>query len=486
MKRLVVFLAALVTGVTVLSIPIFATDQLTKDLYISEISINQDDRYVEIFLNKAVLLSEYYLISTTNTSNTPSKIFRLNDALNYLPGDYATFEVLVDDGLLNNPTNKRIVYICRNTQSTATCISSPTDTFEYSKLVDTNYSWSRDFSDENLAINLSQLTPGEQNDFDIDEDKGEEDDGDNGEVGNEPEKATQYCQALVLSEISSVDQWVELYNKSDLTIFPANISECLVGVQSGDTKSGNLRNYNYYKILSFLDFTSINKYAYTILDLTKTESKNKILPNSSSIKDRSVIIADDETDYDYGAIYKSQKEGTTLSYFSDGWKVTYLPTPGEENKYQQYQTCEAGKHINEATGNCVKDPEPPAECAEGQYRNPATGRCKKIAEVNTLAECPEGQYRNPLTNRCKKIATDDDLVPCAEGYERNPETNRCRKIRASEDAEYAVEPYGASNENHTWAVIGAIGIGAIGLLIILQFRHEIAHGFGKIVKRIKK
>lgn len=488
MKRLVVCLAMLAAGVLVFDSPAYAEDPpLSEDLYLSEISISTslDEKYVEIFINNPVTSNDYYIMTTSNDGSSLSTGYNLAGISDQEAGSHYVFTGVKAGLYLTNPSNGRILYLCQGDQSKTVdkeaCKTDYVDKYAYSYLLNTSNSWSRDFDDENLIFKESIKTPGQKNNFAVGEDEDEDEDKE-----EDIEKVTQYCQALVLSEISSVEQWVEIYNKSDLTIFPANMSECLLGVQSGDTKAGGLRNYSYYKVSSFLSFSSINRYAYVVLDLTKTESKNKIIPNSSSIKDRSVIIADDETDYDYGAIYKSQKEGTTLSYFADGWKVTYSPTPGEENKYQQYQTCEPGKHINEKTGNCVKDPEPPAECAEGQYRNPETGRCKKIAEANVLAECPEGQYRNPLTNRCKKIATDDDLVPCAEGYERNPETNRCRKIRASENAEYAVEPFGVSNENHTWAIIGAIGIGAIGLLIILQFRHEIAQGFGNIVRRIKK
>lgn len=483
MKRLVVFSAIIAVWAISFSIPIFAAEleDLAGDLYISEVA-SLEEKYVEIYINKKVDSDDYFVM-TALADEVPTKALNLGSLSEQLSGSYYLF-LDIDDISLTNPNNTRTVYLCKGNESDKnarkSCVTESIDQFTYSGLSkNSENSWSRDFDGVDLTIKESKRTPGEPNDFNINQ----KDDEDEKEDTN---KAVQFCQALVLSEISSIEQWIEIYNKSDLTILPANMVDCQIGIQSGDTKTGGIRNYNYHKISSFLNFSSIDKYEYMVLDLTKTESKNKLLPNSSSIKDRSVIMADNEVDYDYGAIYKSQKEGTSLSYFADGWKVTYLPTPGEENKYQQYQTCEPGKHINEVTGNCVKDVDPPAECPEGQYRNPETGRCKKYPEEKVLAECPEGQYRNPLTNRCKKIASDDDLMPCAEGYERNPETNRCRKIRSTDSAEYAVDPYGENSENYTWAIIGAVGIGVIGLLIALQFRHEIAQGFAKIGKRIKK
>lgn len=84
------------------------------------------------------------------------------------------------------------------------------------------------------------------------------------------------------------------------------------------------------------------------------------------------------------------------------WRTTYAVTPGEPNIYQEFKTCEEGKVINEATGNCVKVTEVKEKtCAEGQYLNPLTGRCKKI-ETATATTCKEGYYYYEPTGRCRK------------------------------------------------------------------------------------
>jgi len=288
----------------------------------------------------------------------------------------------------------------------------------------------------------------------------------------------QYCSALRLSEISTNDQWIEIYNDSDFTISSENLEDCTLAVQYGDSLP---MNFNRYKLDlgQHIGANIIASYSYFVIDIATADGLS--LPKS--VKDRTIVIIDTEHEYD-DAMYSSQKANTTLALFADGWKVTYAPTPGEENIYQRWQTCEVGKHINEATGNCVKDPEPPVECAEGQFRNPETGRCKKIATEPVLAECAEGQFRNPLTNRCKKIATEDDLVPCAEGWERNPETNRCRKIVSTFDAQYAIDPVvGNSSSSEMWIWIGAGGLAFVGGLMAWQFHSEIGRFFRRLFRR---
>jgi len=61
------------------------------------------------------------------------------------------------------------------------------------------------------------------------------------------------------------------------------------------------------------------------------------------------------------SIPHGQKSLTSYANFgvdtdnNETWKVTYNPTPGAENIYQEFRTCEDGKVINTVTGNCVKD-----------------------------------------------------------------------------------------------------------------------------------
>jgi hypothetical protein len=221
-------------------------------------------------------------------------------------------------------------------------------------------------------------------------------------------------------------------------------------------------------------------YEYAVVNITTIDSLS--LPKA---KNRMIVIHSDTVDFSLME-YSTHKAETSWAYFADGWKLTYSMTPGAENIYQQFQTCEVGKHINVATGNCVKDVDPPAECAENQYRNPDTGRCKKLDSEKTLAECAEGQFRNPLTNRCKKIASDDELSPCAEGWERNPETNRCRKTPIGSEAAYAVGPMSDSGQDRAWLWIGGGGAALLGAMIAWQFRPEIGRLFGRIVSKVKR
>jgi len=284
----------------------------------------------------------------------------------------------------------------------------------------------------------------------------------------DPEKPTQHCAALRLSEISTNEQWIELYNNSDAIIRAENLKNCFLSVQYGDKTPPNFDRYKL-ALDQYISDGSIDPYGYLLIDVAL--ANNLSLPKS--VKDRGILISDGSIEYD-STIYSTQKSGTAMAYFSDDWKTTFAPTPGVENVYQKWQTCEIGKHINEATGNCIKDPDPPAECAEGQFRNPLTGRCKKIAVANELTDCADGYFRNPLTNRCKKIAVEPELKPCAEGWERNPETNRCRKKVSSESAAFAVQP-GDPTGGNMMALLASAGVVILTTGIVLfQFRMELA------------
>ncbi|MDR1196678.1 MAG: lamin tail domain-containing protein [Candidatus Nomurabacteria bacterium] len=326
-------------------------------------------------------------------------------------------------------------------------------------------------------------------------------DNEGGDDKNPEETTPQYCEALRLNELSLNDQWIELYNNSDFNIKPENLKNCILLIQKGETLEPNDYNFKLEQI------AKIAPYDYLLLEVAEYDDLH--LPKS---KNRAIQIIDDNNEYDE-MIYATHKTGTSLAYFGpNDWRLTFAPTPAAENVYQQWQTCETGKHINEETGNCIKDADPPAECAEDQFRNPETGRCKKLAAAKTLADCPagkyrnpetnrcknivdatstlvpckEGQYRNPETNRCKKIDSDDGLKPCAEGYERNPETNRCRKITSGEAARFGVDPVSEEANNDIWVWAGVGGVGVIGSLVAGQFHSEIGRAFGKIFGRFHK
>ncbi len=160
-----------------------------------------------------------------------------------------------------------------------------------------------------------------------------------------------------------------------------------------------------------------------------------------------------------------QKKGTSyalIGYNEIGdeiWKTTYLPTAGTPNIYQEFKTCEEGKVINEATGNCVK--------------------------VTTVSEkiCPEGQYLNVLTGRCRKIVTEEEKT-CKDGYYLNPETGRCRKIVENDGIEYKIEPEEFEEKSSFTALYAVIGVGLVGIVILLYgFRTEIGKLCGKVFRR---
>ena len=137
--------------------------------------------------------------------------------------------------------------------------------------------------------------------------------------------------------------------------------------------------------------------------------------------------------------------------------MTFMATPGEPNVYQEFQTCEAGKVINEATGNCVK-----------------------VTEV-TEKICPEGQYLNILTGRCKKNPEATSEKVCKEGYYLNEETGRCRKIQENTGADFALVPETYTAETSFVALYLVLGVVGIGLTyVVYEFRHEISKMFRRL------
>ena len=160
-----------------------------------------------------------------------------------------------------------------------------------------------------------------------------------------------------------------------------------------------------------------------------------------------------------------QRKGTAfawIGYDENGrklWKVTYAPTPGAPNNYQEYKTCEAGKVINEVTGNCVK--------------------------ITTVTEkiCPEGQYLNLLTGRCRKTQEAEEKK-CKEGYYLNPETGRCRKITENKGADYSIEPEAFEEKSSFVGLYAVIAVVIIGVLyLVYEFRFQIGRLWRKVRRR---
>ena len=291
-----------------------------------------------------------------------------------------------------------------------------------------------------------------------------------------PPPEPTHCGDLIITEIysyyreSAAEQFIELYNPTANAI---QLDLCYIKYKSSQfSPSGQLAPEQYYL---FQD---------SGLLLTKDPSTF----NTISITDSSGDILIDFI-YPHG-----QKKGTSYALFNRGapdekWLQTFLPTPGAENQYQQFQTCPDGKEINPETGNCVKSQETAEAtiCPEGKYLNPLTGRCKKI-ETTTIKICQDGYHLNILTGRCNKDKTTSASTECKEGYERNPDTGRCRKIRTNTAQEYPVTP---SSEEETYdspqifvagGAIIALLLGGIGFALF-QFRKEIKTAILKICRR---
>ena len=267
----------------------------------------------------------------------------------------------------------------------------------------------------------------------------------------EEESIFPKCRNLLFSEILSYyeldkdEQFIEFYNGSDEDI---NIEGCQIEYKKKNYPLSGIAKARDYFVRYLNDFTL---------------TKNPTSSNDINLIDADGSIADTLT------FYNGQKKGTSYALFGydengkENWLITYHPTPGLSNDYQEYRTCSAGKVINEETGNCVK-----------------------ITTVDTLKPCPAGKYRNPLTGRCKSLETDSSAPkPCAEGYERNPETGRCRKIKSNTGADYPLSVQESGDEQTNFIAIGAIIvlISLALIYIIFQFRFEIVKFFRKIFHR---
>lgn len=275
------------------------------------------------------------------------------------------------------------------------------------------------------------------------------------------EQKLPQCRGLEFSELLTYyaadknEQFIEFFNPTGVDIV---LDGCKIGYKkkfydlSGTVASGSY--YAYYLNGQF--------------SLTKN-------PKDPSLV---TLIDTDGEAIDEVAYPNGQKKSTSYAkiFAADGtesWQITYAMTPGKENVYQKFRSCEEGKIINETTGNCVKV------------------TTLKSATEKVLAPCPAGKYRNPATGRCKSIATttSSTLKECAEGYERNPETNRCRKIKQPNDgADYSLTPTTTSANHTVFIGIGiVVMIVLLGLVyIILQFRQEIARTARKARQRLNR
>lgn len=282
------------------------------------------------------------------------------------------------------------------------------------------------------------------------------------EDSEEDAKLPPHCQGLEFSELLTYyvddksEQFIELFNPTATDII---LDGCKISYKNKSYELSGTINSGAYLAYYQSDQFALTKNPKNPLTLTLLDVDDSVL---------------DEIAYPNG-----QKKSTSYARIYDEtgnetWEITYSPTPNAENIYQKFRTCEAGKIINEATGNCVKI-------------TPLKTTASSFKSSSTLAPCPAGKYRNPLTGRCKKIeTTSTTLKECAEGYERNPETNRCRKVTKPNDgADFPVVPTTHSDQTVFIGFGVVILIVGLGLTyVILQFRHEISRATRKAGQRL--
>ena len=269
--------------------------------------------------------------------------------------------------------------------------------------------------------------------------------------------ASPVCPGLRFSEIltyyvdDASEQFIEFYNSADT---PAELSKCKLRYKK-----------KLYPLSS--SFYVLPGSSYFVYRPSVKLTKNPTTENLFEILDVNGTVVDSLN------LPHGQKSGTSYALMglnadgSPNWQITYSPTPGEPNSYQEFRTCPAGKIINEATGNCVN----------------ASGLS------STLKDCGPGKYRNPATGRCKSLSSNSsDQTPCKEGYERNPETNRCRKIKDNNGTDYPVVPLSGVEDSSSfiaiWALAGIAGLG--GGYVVFQYRKEIIYFFRKLTTKIRK
>lgn len=250
----------------------------------------------------------------------------------------------------------------------------------------------------------------------------------------------KFSEVLSYYESSKSEQFIEFYNPTSEQIL---LNGCKIRYKN--------KNYDISGIIGS------EKYLKYLPEFSLT--KNPTNFNTLEIIDVNGDVVD-RLDYPNG-----QRKGTSyifVGYDSNGraiWKTTYAPTPGEPNNYQEFKSCEAGKVLNEETGNCVK-----------------------VTKVEEKV-CKDGYYLNILTGRCNKIKVDEEKT-CKEGYYLNIETGRCKKIKENTGADYNLEPEKYEENSSFVALYAVIGVMILGLIyVIYEFRHEIVRLWHKVFRR---
>ena len=276
-------------------------------------------------------------------------------------------------------------------------------------------------------------------------------------VEPEPEEekkseAVPRCRGLQFSEVLSyyetlkAEQFVELYNPNPETM---RLDGCVVRYKNKNhVLSGTVEPEGY-----FAYYTDKAGFA-----LTKNPTSSNELQ----------IIDADGAEVDKMIYPNGQRKGTSYAWIGHDekgeeiWRVTYAPTPGEPNSYQEFKTCESGKVLNKATGNCVKAVNLAVKtCKEGYFMNPITGRCNKV----------------------KTVATSE----CKAGYYRDPTTNRCRKIKENNGANYELTPQTYTEQSSFVALYAVLGVAAAGgAYLIYEFRHDIGRKFASLTRKLRR
>lgn len=266
-------------------------------------------------------------------------------------------------------------------------------------------------------------------------------------VDDTEEVVKSQCKSLEFSEVLSYyaeskdEQFIEFYNNGSEQVL---LDGCLIRYKNKSYPLSGILKADEYKARYLTDFNI---------------TKNPTNGNTLEIIDTTGEVVDVLT-YPNG-----QKKGASyamIGFDENGeelWRTTYAVTPGEANAYQEYKTCEAGKVINETTGNCVK--------------------------VTLVAEktCAAGQFLNPLTGRCKKIETASATTECKEGYYLNEETGRCRKIVENNGTSYALEVENYEESSSFVALYAILGVVAVLVVyIIFEFRKEIWRRLRKVFR----
>ena len=253
----------------------------------------------------------------------------------------------------------------------------------------------------------------------------------------------KFSELLSYYETSKSEQFIELYNTGAEQIL---LDGCQIRYKN--------KNYGLSGIVKSDEYFV---YYPTEFSLTKNPVNGNVLE----------LVDVDGSKVDSIMYPNGQRKGTSyawIGYDEKGemiWKVTYAPTPGAPNNYQEFKTCEVGKVLNEVTGNCVK-----------------------VTSVTTKI-CPAGQYLNILTGRCKKYTVASEKK-CKEGYYLNEETGRCRKIVENNSADYSLQPEEYEEKSSfvaLYVVLGVIGVGLVYL--VYEFRREIVKLWRKVWIRFR-